>query len=106
MQPEAPTLDVQLDLSSLAASALKWADRTRSSAMHSPCNDQDEALTVVAFQLNTARHHLGRGDTNKAREALSIASNYAHSEEANTPRRADVTEIANATRTLLTSLPR
>lgn len=85
MQLSAPTLDLRFDLPDLEAAARKWADRTRQLAIHSTCDEQDAALRVVAFQLNTARRLLGRGDADKARDALSIASNYACSEEANTP---------------------
>ncbi|MGW1801708.1 hypothetical protein ACWCQN_38775 [Streptomyces sp. NPDC001984] len=105
MQTEAPTLDVHLDPSVIEAGARKWADRTRQLAIRATCEEQDAALRVVAFQLNTARHHLDRGDTDKAREALRIATNYACSEEANTPQLAGVAQLVQATSALLAGLP-
>ncbi|MFF4504870.1 hypothetical protein [Streptomyces sp. NPDC001401] len=104
-QLEAPALDLQLDLTALEGAARKWADRTRQLAIHSPCDVQDAALSVVAIQLNSARHHLGRGDSDKAREALRIARNYASSEEANTPQLTGVAQVVEAIRTLQDSLP-
>ncbi|MGW1260155.1 hypothetical protein ACWD5Q_34550 [Streptomyces sp. NPDC002513] len=105
MQYAAPTLDVHLDPSTLEAGARKWADRTRQLAIRSTCEEQEAALRVVAFQLNTARNHLGRGDTDKARDALRIATNYACSEEANTPQTAGVAQLVQATSALLAGLP-
>ncbi|MGW1157814.1 hypothetical protein ACWD48_06210 [Streptomyces sp. NPDC002519] len=105
MQPQAPTLDVRLDPSVLEAGARRWADRTRQLAIHSTCEEQEAALRVVAFQLSTARNHLGRGDMGQAREALRIATNYACSEEANTPQLAGVAQLVQATSALLAGLP-
>ncbi|MFH8771973.1 hypothetical protein [Streptomyces sp. NPDC017958] len=105
MQHAASALDLQLDTAALESAARRWADRSRQLAVRSPCEVQDAALGVVAFQLNAARHHLGRDDISQAREALRIADSYASSEEASTPRLAGVDQLAKATRALLDSLP-
>ncbi|MFK0106479.1 hypothetical protein [Streptomyces sp. NPDC091217] len=98
MQPETPTLDLQLDLTAVEATARRWATRARALVNHATCDDRENALGVAAFQFDSAAQYLDRGDTGKAREALRAARNYAGSEEAMAP------ELAEAADTLLDNL--
>ncbi|WP_073952661.1 hypothetical protein [Streptomyces kebangsaanensis] len=99
MQLAAPTPDAQPDLSELESSARRWASRARALVNRAACDDQENALGVAAFQLNSAAQWLSRGDTDKARDSLRTACSYAGSEEAMAP------QLADATRTLLGALP-
>ncbi|MGW1624658.1 hypothetical protein [Streptomyces sp. NPDC002172] len=98
MQPETRTLDLQLDLTAVEAAARRWATRARALVNRATCDDQENALGVTAFQFDSAAQYLDRGDTDKAREALRAARNYAGSEEATAPK------LAEAADTLLDNL--
>ncbi|MCT9003493.1 hypothetical protein [Streptomyces rhizosphaerihabitans] len=99
MQPATPSLDLQLDLTALESAARKWATRARALTNHAVCDDQEKALGVAAFSLDSAAHFLDRGETDAARDALRAACSYAGCEEAGAP------QLAEATRALLASLP-
>ncbi|MFB7442866.1 hypothetical protein ACFC01_31935 [Streptomyces mirabilis] len=99
MQPAAPALDLQLDLTAIEFAARKWATRARALTNRAVCDDQENALGVAAFSLDSAAYFLDRGETDAARDSLRAACNYAGCEEANAP------QLAEATRTLLDTLP-
>ncbi|MFJ1529684.1 hypothetical protein ACIOFV_14865 [Streptomyces mirabilis] len=99
MQAAAPALDLQLDLTAIESAARKWATRARALTNRAACDDQENALSVAAFSLDSAAYFLNRGETDAARDALRAARNYAGCEEACAP------QLAEATRTLLDTLP-
>ncbi|MFJ3248416.1 hypothetical protein [Streptomyces sp. NPDC086782] len=99
MQLAATTDAVHLDHTELEAAARKWATRARALVNKAVCDDQENARAVVAVQLDSAATFLGRGDTDKARDALQAAASYAGSEDAMAP------QLAKATRELLDALP-
>ncbi|WP_217572607.1 hypothetical protein [Streptomyces sp. GbtcB7] len=99
MQLAASTLDLQFDLPGLETAARKWATRARALVNRAACDDQENALGVAAFSLDSAAYFLGRGETDAARDALRAACSYAGCEEAGAP------QLAEAARTLLSSLP-
>lgn len=99
MQPAAPALDLQLDPTAIESAARKWATRARALTNRAVCDDQENALGVAAFSLDSAAYFLNRGETDAARDALRAASSYASCEEAGAP------QLAEAAHTLLASLP-
>jgi len=79
--------------------ARTWALHARTLANRACTDDQENALTVTAVQLDSAAEYLLHGDTPSARAALRVADNYADSEEGCAP------NLAEAARTILASLP-
>ncbi|MFD7771653.1 hypothetical protein [Streptomyces sp. NPDC059787] len=94
-----------LDPATIQSAISKAAGRARQLATRSTCEEQDAALGVVAFQLNAAHRHLDRDDISQARTALTTASSYANSEEANTPLLTGVPQLAQTVRDFLAALP-
>ncbi|MFI5799101.1 hypothetical protein [Streptomyces sp. NPDC051677] len=99
MQLAAQTLDLQFEHPDLEAAVRKLAARARALVNRAVCDDQENALGVAAFSFDSAAHFLDRGETHAARDALRAACSYAGCEEANAP------QLAEAARTLLTTIP-